>query len=37
MARQGLKSPQESVADLSPVENFRIPSKVKHISNHYLE
>uniref|UniRef100_H3DK75 VPS50 EARP/GARPII complex subunit n=1 Tax=Tetraodon nigroviridis TaxID=99883 RepID=H3DK75_TETNG len=27
MARQGLKSPQESVADLSPVENFRIPSK----------
>ncbi|KAJ8403113.1 hypothetical protein AAFF_G00360290 [Aldrovandia affinis] len=27
MARQGLKSPQESMADLSPVENFRIPSK----------
>uniref|UniRef100_A0A4W5JKM8 VPS50 subunit of EARP/GARPII complex n=1 Tax=Hucho hucho TaxID=62062 RepID=A0A4W5JKM8_9TELE len=27
MARQGLKSPQESIADLSPVENFRIPSK----------
>ncbi|KAM7373051.1 hypothetical protein PAMP_007934 [Pampus punctatissimus] len=28
MARQGLKSPQESMADLSPVENLRIPSKV---------
>ncbi|KAK6327847.1 hypothetical protein J4Q44_G00034930 [Coregonus suidteri] len=27
MARQGLKSPQESMADLSPVETFRIPSK----------
>ncbi|XP_034455879.1 syndetin isoform X2 [Hippoglossus hippoglossus] len=27
MARQGLKSPQESMADLSPVENLRIPSK----------
>uniref|UniRef100_A0A8C9W671 VPS50 subunit of EARP/GARPII complex n=1 Tax=Scleropages formosus TaxID=113540 RepID=A0A8C9W671_SCLFO len=27
MARQGLKSPQESMTDLSPVENFRIPSK----------
>uniref|UniRef100_A0A674NV00 VPS50 EARP/GARPII complex subunit n=1 Tax=Takifugu rubripes TaxID=31033 RepID=A0A674NV00_TAKRU len=27
MTRQGLKSPQESMADLSPVENFRIPSK----------
>ncbi|XP_075900528.1 syndetin isoform X2 [Nelusetta ayraudi] len=27
MARQGLKSPQESLADLSPVENLRIPSK----------
>ncbi|XP_063042025.1 syndetin isoform X2 [Engraulis encrasicolus] len=28
MARgQGLKSPQESMADMSPVENFRIPSK----------
>lgn len=27
MARQGLKSPQESMADLSPVENPRIPSK----------
>uniref|UniRef100_A0A673A5G6 VPS50 EARP/GARPII complex subunit n=1 Tax=Sphaeramia orbicularis TaxID=375764 RepID=A0A673A5G6_9TELE len=27
MARQGLKSPQESMADLSPVESFRIPSK----------
>ncbi|KAM9383674.1 syndetin isoform 1-T1 [Pholidichthys leucotaenia] len=27
MARQGLKSPQESMADLSPVENVRIPSK----------
>ncbi|XP_026505241.1 syndetin isoform X4 [Terrapene carolina triunguis] len=27
MARQGLKSPQENVHDLSPVENFRIPSK----------
>ncbi|XP_054914896.1 syndetin isoform X2 [Poeciliopsis prolifica] len=26
MARQGLKSPQESMADLSPVENLRIPS-----------
>lgn len=25
---QGLKSPQESMADLSPVENLRIPSKV---------
>ncbi|XP_030644754.1 syndetin [Chanos chanos] len=27
MARQGLKSPQESMADISPIENFRIPSK----------
>nr|XP_057903730.1 syndetin isoform X1 [Doryrhamphus excisus] len=27
MARPGLKSPQESMADLSPVENLRIPSK----------
>ncbi|XP_068603121.1 syndetin isoform X2 [Brachionichthys hirsutus] len=27
MTRQGLKSPQESMADLSPVENLRIPSK----------
>lgn len=27
MARQGLKSPQESMAELSPVENFRVPSK----------
>ncbi|XP_018413087.1 PREDICTED: syndetin [Nanorana parkeri] len=27
MTRQGLKSPQDSVHDLSPVENFRIPSK----------
>ncbi|XP_034017409.1 syndetin [Thalassophryne amazonica] len=27
MSRQGLKSPQESMADLSPVENVRIPSK----------
>lgn len=27
MARQGLKSPQESLADLSPVENLRIPSQ----------
>uniref|UniRef100_A0A8C2ZK63 VPS50 subunit of EARP/GARPII complex n=1 Tax=Cyclopterus lumpus TaxID=8103 RepID=A0A8C2ZK63_CYCLU len=27
MARQGLKSPQESMTDLSPVENLRIPSK----------
>uniref|UniRef100_A0A3P9LPB9 VPS50 subunit of EARP/GARPII complex n=1 Tax=Oryzias latipes TaxID=8090 RepID=A0A3P9LPB9_ORYLA len=27
MARQGLKSPQESMAELSPVENLRIPSK----------
>ncbi|XP_077664216.1 syndetin isoform X3 [Eretmochelys imbricata] len=27
MTRQGLKSPQENVHDLSPVENFRIPSK----------
>ncbi|XP_067359592.1 syndetin isoform X2 [Channa argus] len=27
MARQGLKSPQENMADLSPVENLRIPSK----------
>uniref|UniRef100_A0A8C5HVS7 Syndetin n=1 Tax=Gouania willdenowi TaxID=441366 RepID=A0A8C5HVS7_GOUWI len=27
MARQGLKSPQESMADLSPIENLRIPSK----------
>ncbi|TRZ01837.1 hypothetical protein DNTS_004278 [Danionella cerebrum] len=27
MARQGLKSPQESVVDLSPVESFRTPSK----------
>ncbi|XP_044026955.1 syndetin isoform X4 [Siniperca chuatsi] len=27
MARQGLRSPQESMADLSPVENLRIPSK----------
>ncbi|XP_061738558.1 syndetin isoform X2 [Nerophis ophidion] len=27
MARQGLKSPQESITDLSPVENLRIPSK----------
>ncbi|XP_041868334.1 syndetin isoform X2 [Melanotaenia boesemani] len=27
MSRQGLKSPQESMCDLSPVENLRIPSK----------
>ncbi|KAL0961892.1 hypothetical protein UPYG_G00333020 [Umbra pygmaea] len=27
MARQGLKSPQESLPDLSPEENLRIPSK----------
>ncbi|KAM5157127.1 LOW QUALITY PROTEIN: syndetin [Mantella aurantiaca] len=27
MTRQGLKSPQEGVHDLSPVENFRLPSK----------
>ncbi|KAL7976622.1 hypothetical protein Chor_008571 [Crotalus horridus] len=27
MTRQGLKSPQESIHDLSPLENFRIPSK----------
>ncbi|XP_072859287.1 syndetin isoform X2 [Pogona vitticeps] len=27
MTRQGLKSPQESIHDLSPTENFRIPSK----------
>ncbi|XP_040208270.1 syndetin isoform X1 [Rana temporaria] len=27
MTRQGLKSPQDSVHDLSPVENFRLPSK----------
>ncbi|KAM8841238.1 syndetin isoform 5-T5 [Spinachia spinachia] len=27
MSRQGLKSPQESMADLSPVESLRIPSK----------
>uniref|UniRef100_A0A8C1GXN4 VPS50 EARP/GARPII complex subunit n=1 Tax=Cyprinus carpio TaxID=7962 RepID=A0A8C1GXN4_CYPCA len=27
MARQGLKSPQESVVDTSPVESFRTPSK----------
>ncbi|XP_051948686.1 syndetin-like isoform X1 [Xyrauchen texanus] len=27
MARQGLKSPQESMVDMSPVENFRTPSK----------
>uniref|UniRef100_A0A8D2LQ90 VPS50 subunit of EARP/GARPII complex n=1 Tax=Varanus komodoensis TaxID=61221 RepID=A0A8D2LQ90_VARKO len=27
MTRQGLKSPQENVHDLSPLENFRIPSK----------
>ncbi|XP_075778478.1 syndetin isoform X4 [Pelodiscus sinensis] len=27
MTRQGLKSPQENIHDLSPVENFRIPSK----------
>ncbi|XP_060798737.1 syndetin isoform X1 [Neoarius graeffei] len=27
MARQGLKSPQETVADMSPVESFRVPSK----------
>ncbi|XP_076864898.1 syndetin isoform X2 [Brachyhypopomus gauderio] len=27
MSRQGLKSPQESMADMSPVENFRTPSK----------
>ncbi|XP_019745283.1 syndetin isoform X2 [Hippocampus comes] len=27
MARQGLKSPQESMTDLSPTENLRIPSK----------
>lgn len=26
---QGLKSPQESMAELSPVENLRIPSKVR--------
>ncbi|XP_032093285.1 syndetin isoform X1 [Thamnophis elegans] len=27
MTRQGLKSPQDSIHDLSPLENFRIPSK----------
>ncbi|XP_047663915.1 syndetin isoform X1 [Tachysurus fulvidraco] len=27
MSRQGLKSPQESMADMSPVESFRVPSK----------
>ncbi|XP_053119942.1 syndetin [Hemicordylus capensis] len=27
MTRQGLKSPQENIHDLSPLENFRIPSK----------
>nr|XP_061808554.1 syndetin-like isoform X2 [Nerophis lumbriciformis] len=27
MTRQGLKSPQESITDLSPVENLRIPSE----------
>ncbi|XP_065148061.1 syndetin isoform X2 [Paramisgurnus dabryanus] len=27
MARQGLKSPQESVVDMSPLETFRTPSK----------
>ncbi|XP_072455402.1 syndetin isoform X2 [Notamacropus eugenii] len=27
MARQGLKSPQDSVSDLSPVEHLRLPSK----------
>lgn len=27
MTRQGLKSPQESIHDLSPIENFRIPTK----------
>ncbi|XP_033847411.1 syndetin [Periophthalmus magnuspinnatus] len=27
MARQGLKSPQENMADLSPVESLRIPSQ----------
>ncbi|XP_051520500.1 syndetin-like isoform X1 [Myxocyprinus asiaticus] len=27
IARQGLKSPQESVVDMSPLENFRTPSK----------
>ncbi|XP_010568604.1 PREDICTED: coiled-coil domain-containing protein 132 isoform X3 [Haliaeetus leucocephalus] len=27
MTRQGLRSPQESVHDLSPIESFRIPSK----------
>ncbi|XP_051925217.1 syndetin isoform X2 [Hippocampus zosterae] len=27
MARQGLKSPQESMTDLSPTENLKIPSK----------
>lgn len=25
---KGLRSPQESVHDLSPIESFRIPSKV---------
>uniref|UniRef100_A0A8D0GFC8 VPS50 subunit of EARP/GARPII complex n=1 Tax=Sphenodon punctatus TaxID=8508 RepID=A0A8D0GFC8_SPHPU len=27
MTRQGIKSPQENVHDLRPIENFRIPSK----------
>ncbi|XP_036594519.1 syndetin isoform X4 [Trichosurus vulpecula] len=27
MARQGLKSPQDSLSDLSPIENLRLPSK----------
>ncbi|XP_068940586.1 syndetin isoform X1 [Petaurus breviceps papuanus] len=27
MARQGLKSPQDSLGDLSPIENLRLPSK----------
>ncbi|XP_053914744.1 syndetin isoform X1 [Cuculus canorus] len=27
MTRQGLRSPQESVHDLSPIESFRIPTK----------
>lgn len=30
---QGLKSPQESMADLSPMENLRIPSTVSFLWN----
>uniref|UniRef100_A0A4X2LR31 Uncharacterized protein n=1 Tax=Vombatus ursinus TaxID=29139 RepID=A0A4X2LR31_VOMUR len=36
MARQGLKSPQDSLSDLSPIENLRLPSKVGRRAPHQV-